>query len=123
MLSIAAFLPTLGIDPAPLPSVKAVPICILCGILRISEAAYVKTYLREEVFQESLVRNLQLFTSFMEVASFSQGETINYTEIAREVGSNRNTITMFFDILEDLLIAYRIPIHLIEAMFHPIFGP
>lgn len=73
-------------------------------------SSYVKTYLREEVYQESLVRNLQVFTRFMEVTSFSQGETINYTEIAREVGSNRNTVTTFFDILEDLLIAYRIPV-------------
>ena len=41
-------------------------------------------------------------------ASFSQGEQVNCTEIAREVGNNRHTIANFFDILEDLLIACRI---------------
>lgn len=71
-------------------------------------ASYIRTYLREEVLQEGLTRNLSLFTRFLETASFSQGEVLNYTNIANEVGSNRYTINHFFDILEDLLIAYRI---------------
>lgn len=70
--------------------------------------SYIKTYLREEVQQEGLTRSLPLFTRFLETASFSQGELLNYTNIAKEVGSNRNTINQFFEILEDLLIAYRI---------------
>ena len=73
-------------------------------------ASYVKTYIREEVLQESLVRNIALFTRFLETASFSQGEIISYTEIAREVHSNRHTVTDFFEILEDLLIGYRLPV-------------
>lgn len=59
--------------------------------------------------QEGLTRNLPLFTRFLETASFSQGEILNYTNIATEVASNRHTISQFFDILEDLLLAYRIP--------------
>jgi len=70
--------------------------------------SYVATYLREEVLQEGITRNIALFARFLETASFSQGEQINFTEIAREVGHNRHTIANFFDILEDLLIAYRI---------------
>lgn len=70
--------------------------------------SYIRTYLREEVQQEGLTRNLPLFTRFLETASFSQGELLNYTNIAKEVGSNRNSINQFFEILEDLLIAYRI---------------
>lgn len=73
-------------------------------------SSYIKTYLREEVLQEGLTRNIALFTRFLEAASFSQGQTLNYTEIGREVGSNRFTILNFFEILEDLLIAYRIPV-------------
>lgn len=72
-------------------------------------SSYVKTYLREEVLQEGLTRNFPLFTRFLETASFSQGEILNYTNIASEIGSNRHTVSQFFDILEDLLIAYRIP--------------
>lgn len=70
--------------------------------------SYINTYLREEVLQEGLTRNLPLFTRFMETASFSQGEILDYTNLAKEVASNRHTINQFFDILEDLLIAYRI---------------
>lgn len=73
-------------------------------------SSYVKTYLREEVLQEGLVRNIALFTRFLETASFSQGQVINYTEIAREVGSKRHTISNFFEILEDLLIGYSLPV-------------
>jgi predicted AAA+ superfamily ATPase len=71
-------------------------------------ASYVSTYLRQEVLQEGLTRNIALFTRFLESASFSQGSILNYTEIAREVASNRHTINNFFDILEDLLIGLRI---------------
>lgn len=70
--------------------------------------SYVSTYLREEVLQEGLTRNLAMFGRFLEVASFSQGEQINLTEIAREIGYNRHSVANFFDVLEDLLIAIRI---------------
>lgn len=72
--------------------------------------SYINTYLKEEVQQESLTRSLVLFTRFLETASFSQGEVLNYTNIAREIGSNRHTVTNFFTVLEDLLLAYRIPV-------------
>lgn len=70
--------------------------------------SYIKTYIREEVLQEGLTRNIALFTRFLETASFSQGEVLNYTNIASEIGHNRHAVAQFFDILEDLLIGYRI---------------
>lgn len=73
-------------------------------------SSYVATYLREEVLQEGLIRNISLFTRFLETASFSQGEVLNYTAIGREIASNRHTVSNFFDILEDLLIANRLPV-------------
>lgn len=72
--------------------------------------SYVQTYLREEVLQEGITRNIGIFSRFLEIASFSQGETINYTEIAREVGVSRQTVTNFFDVLDDLLLGYRLPV-------------
>lgn len=71
---------------------------------------YVVTYLREEVLQEGLTRNLGDFTRFMEVASFSQGNALNLSAIAREVGIDRRTIESYFSILEDLLIANTLPV-------------
>lgn len=73
-------------------------------------STYIQTYLQEEVIQEGLTRNVSAFTRFLEVASFSQGATINASEIAREVGIERQVIQNYFSILEDLLIAYKIPI-------------
>lgn len=72
--------------------------------------AYVTAYLREEVMQEGLTRNLAAFTRFLEVASFSQGQVLNMSSIARETGTSQKNITNYFDILEDLLLAYRLPV-------------
>lgn len=69
---------------------------------------YVQTYLREEVLQEGLTRNIGSFTRFLEVASFSQGNVITMTDIARELGLTRFTVTNYFAILEDLLLSTRI---------------
>lgn len=70
--------------------------------------SYVATYLREEVMQEGLVRNIGTFSRFMELASFSQGCQLNISNIAREVGVKRKIIETYFEILEDLLIAVQI---------------
>lgn len=71
---------------------------------------YVQTYLREEVMQEGLTRNIGHFSRFLEVASFSQGETINISNIAREAHIERSVAENYFSILEDLLIAVRLPV-------------
>lgn len=72
-------------------------------------ATYIDVYLREEVMQEGLTRNIAAFARFLEIASFSQGSTINASSIAREVGVERQVIQNYFSILEDLLLAHRLP--------------
>lgn len=72
-------------------------------------ASYVETYLREEVMQEGLTRNISAFARFLEIASFSQGSTINASAIAREVGIDRQVIQNYFSILHDLLLAHSLP--------------
>ncbi len=73
-------------------------------------ASYVRTYLREEVQQEGLTRNLQTFARFLEAAGFSQASTLNITEVARECRANRKLVEEYFHILEDLLLAHRLPV-------------
>ncbi len=73
-------------------------------------ASYIQTYLREEVQQEGLTRNLQVFARFLEAASFSQGAVLNISEVARECGAGRKLVEQYFYILEDLLLAYRLPV-------------
>jgi len=70
--------------------------------------SYVQTYLREEVLQEGLTRNIGAFSRFLETASYSQGNTLNFSEIARELSLNRLMVANYFEILEDLLLAKRI---------------
>lgn len=71
---------------------------------------YVGTYLREEVQQEALVRNLGAFSRFLEAASFSQAATLNMTAVAADCGIHRKTVETHFDLLEDLLLAVRLPV-------------
>jgi len=73
-------------------------------------AGYVKTYLEEEVRQEGLTRNLGAFARFLEAASFSQGAVLNVSEVARECAVERKVVESYFNILEDLLIGYRLPV-------------
>ncbi len=70
--------------------------------------SYVQTYIREEVLQEGLTRNIGAFARFLEVASFSQGQVLNVSEISRELGLNRLVVANYFDILDDLLLSIRI---------------
>lgn len=72
--------------------------------------SYVQMYLREEVLQEGLTRNIGAFNRFLEVASFSQGQVLNMSEIARELALDRQLIANYFYILEDLLLAVRISV-------------
>ena len=72
--------------------------------------SYINTYLKEEISQEGLTRNLPAFTRFLEVASFSQGEVLNLSEVARESAVARKNVENYFSILEDLLIAERVPV-------------
>jgi predicted AAA+ superfamily ATPase len=71
---------------------------------------YVQTYIREEVLQEGLTRNIGHFSRFLETASFSQGTVINTSEISREARIDRSLADNYFSILEDLLIGIRLPV-------------
>jgi len=87
--------------------------------------SYVKTYLQEEVRQEGLTRNISNFSRFLEIISFSQGGVLNITEIAREVSINRKVVESYFHILEDLLLAFSLPVFTKHAkrrmLVHPKF--
>jgi predicted AAA+ superfamily ATPase len=72
-------------------------------------AAYVGTYLEEEVRQEALVRKLDAFARFLEVAAFSHGTAPNYSAIGRECGISGNTAESYMAILHDLLLAFSVP--------------
>lgn len=71
--------------------------------------AYVSDYLKEEIAAEGLVRNLPTFSGFLDVASLSDGEIVNFSNIARECGVSSQTTKSHFQILEDTLLGRWIP--------------
>lgn len=73
-------------------------------------STYIATYLKEEVQAEGLVRNLSAFSHFLEMASFSQAAQTTMTRIAADVGVDSKVIASYFEVCEDLLLSYRIPV-------------
>ena len=71
--------------------------------------AYIADYLREEVAAEGLVRNLPAFSGFLDAAALSDGDPVNYSNIARECGVSGPTAKSYFDILIDTLLARWLP--------------
>jgi uncharacterized protein len=73
------------------------------------QEAYVNDYLREEIAAEGLVRNLPAFSRFLEVAAIGDTETLNYSNIASDVGVSNVTVQNYYQILDDTLVARRLP--------------
>ena len=71
--------------------------------------AYVQLYLREEIRAEALVRNLPGFVRFLPIAALCNGQRVNVTGIAQAAGVARTTVQGYLDILEDTLLAFRLP--------------
>jgi uncharacterized protein len=70
--------------------------------------AYARTYLREEVWSEHLIRRLDPFRRFLEVAAQCNGEILNYSNVARDVGVDHKTVASYFEILEDTLLGFTL---------------
>jgi uncharacterized protein len=75
-----------------------------------SLAAYIALYLKEEVKEEGLVREIGAFARFLEAISFSHGSILNMSNIARECSVTRKIVENYVSILEDLLLGYKLPV-------------
>ena len=71
--------------------------------------AYVNDYLKEEIASEGLVRNLPAFANFLNVASLSDTELINYSAIARDCGVSSPAVKEYFQILIDTRLGHYLP--------------
>ncbi len=72
--------------------------------------AYASLYLDQEVRAEGLTRNVGNFSRFLEAVSFSHGGQLNISAVARECEVGRKVVTAYVGILEDLLLAFRLPV-------------
>ena len=71
--------------------------------------SYVTTYLKEEIQEAALVRRVDAFAKFLEVAGQYHGEILNASRISEYVGVSSQTVAEYLSILEDTLLAWRLP--------------
>jgi predicted AAA+ superfamily ATPase len=68
------------------------------------QLSYIGSYLRDEIIAEARIRNVPAFTRFLEVAAITNGEMVNYSNIAADMGVAVSTVKAYFQILEDTLL-------------------
>lgn len=75
--------------------------------------SYVRTYIKTEIQMEQLVRKLDPFREFLEIAGQMNGKILNFTRISREVGVDVKTVQLYYLILEETFLGYRLPRHIL----------
>jgi predicted AAA+ superfamily ATPase len=71
-------------------------------------ASYLSTYIRQEILEEAVVRNLDPFRRFLDIVGLTNGQLLNKEALARESHVKRTTIDHYFGILEDTLLGTTI---------------
>ena len=72
-------------------------------------AAYVNTYLKEELLAEGIIRSVPPFLRFLAVAGQLNGQVVNAQNIARDAAVARSTVDTYFSVLQDTLIGHFLP--------------
>ena len=105
---MGAELPSFNLERSLL--IGLVPLVIRARDPKDTLAAYASLYVEQEVKIEGLVRHMGSFARFLEVVSFSHGSVLTLTNVARDAAVNRKTVEGFVEVLEDLLISFRVPV-------------
>jgi predicted AAA+ superfamily ATPase len=105
--------PLVSAEVADLDLLKAlnrgmIPMHYMQEEYRKSLQAYVRDYLKEEVFDEGLTRNIPAFSRFFDAMGYSHGELTNYANIARDCGIDAKTAKEYYQILVDTLLGTMI---------------
>jgi predicted AAA+ superfamily ATPase len=114
--AISCFLHPLHASEVDIDLAKALRFGTLPGVYLGSEdlaiptlESYVSTYMREEIQQESLVREIDRFSRFLEYAGQNNGEPINFSKLGKQAGIAGKTAQEYFSILVDTLVAHTLP--------------
>lgn len=70
--------------------------------------AYVNNYIKAEIIDEAVTRNVPAFSRFLQVAGLCHGQQINYANFARETSVSAGTVRNYFQILEDTLLGFTL---------------
>ena len=68
--------------------------------------AYISLYLREEIQNEALTRNVQSFAEFLDIIALSNGQEINYENFSRDLQASASTVKNYIEILNDTLLGF-----------------
>ena len=71
--------------------------------------SYIGDYLQQEIVEEAVVRRLDAFTRFLQVAALSNSEIVNFTNIAQDCGVSSKTVKEYFSILEETMLGFFLP--------------
>lgn len=77
--------------------------------------SYVQTYLKEEILDEAIVRNIGAFGRFLDMAADQSGKIVNFSTMSRDAGVSSKTVKSYYEILEDTLIAVKLEPYLKSA--------
>lgn len=85
--------------------------------------SYVQTYLKEEILDEAIVRNIGAFSRFLDMAADHSGKIVNFSTISRETGVSGKTVKGYYEILEDTLVAIKLEPYLRSARKRLVMHP
>lgn len=71
--------------------------------------AYTSLYLREEILAESLIRNIENFSRFIDILALSNGQEMNYESLGGDCGVSGRVVRSYLEILEDTLLGFQLP--------------
>ncbi|MGH8682197.1 MAG: ATP-binding protein [Burkholderiales bacterium] len=71
--------------------------------------AYAETYFAQEIRAEALVRSLESFARFLEVAALANAQVTNVSALSRDAAVARPTIQGYFEVLTDTLLGVWLP--------------
>jgi predicted AAA+ superfamily ATPase len=77
--------------------------------------AYVQTYLKDEILDEAITRNISAFSHFFDIAADQSGQIVNYSTLAQDTGVSSKTIKGYYEILVDTLVAIKLEPYLKSA--------
>jgi uncharacterized protein len=90
---------------------------------KLALRSYVEDYLREEILQEGLIKNLSMFANFLRIAAIGDTEVVNFSNISRESGTKLSTVREHYQILIDTLLGTFVPAYIAKPKRRTIQAP
>lgn len=75
---------------------------------RLNLRAYINSYVKQEIIDEAATRNIPAFTRFLHVLGLTNGQLVNYTNVARETGVSASTVRNYYQLVEDTLLGFSL---------------